>query len=67
MKAGVHTVHYTIAAGLAGRSRARLADGTIPHGHFTVAIAPRPPAQHINPNTGQVAPGAYPQQPYLTP
>ena len=40
---GLYTVHYTVAAGLAGRSRARLADGAIPHGHFTVAITPRPP------------------------
>jgi len=60
VKPGVYTVHYTIAAGLAGRSRARLADGAIPHGHFTVAIAPRPPAKHVNPETGQVEEGNYP-------
>ncbi|HEV3318662.1 MAG TPA: hypothetical protein VG053_02875 [Solirubrobacteraceae bacterium] len=59
VKSGVYKVHYTIAAGLAGRSRARLADGGIPHGHFTVAIAPRPPATHVNPETGQVEPGRY--------
>ena len=59
VKPGLYTVHYTIAAGLAGRSRARLADGAIPHGHFTVAIAPRPPATHVNPATGQVEPGRY--------
>ena len=34
--------------------------GAIPHGQFTVTIAPRPPATHVNPNTGQLAPGAYP-------
>ncbi len=67
VKAGVYTVHYTIAAGLAGRSRARLADGAIPHGQFTVAIAPRPPARHVNPETGQVEEGAYPPPPYPTP
>lgn len=65
VKPGVYTVHYTISAGLAGHSRARLADGSIPHGRFTVAIAPRPPAKHVNPNTGQLAPGTYPQEPYL--
>jgi len=65
VKPGVYTVHYTIAAGLSGKAKARLADGAIPHGHFTVAIASRPPAKHVNPNTGQVAPGTYPQQPYL--
>jgi hypothetical protein len=66
VKPGVHTVHYTIAAGLAGRSRARLADGAIPHGHFTVAIAPKPPATHVNPNTGQVEPGPYVQGAYTS-
>jgi hypothetical protein len=60
VKAGLYTVHYTISAGLAGRSRARLATGAIPHGHFTVAIAPRPPARSIDPNTGQVVAGSYP-------
>lgn len=59
VKSGVYTVHYTIAAGLSGRSRARLADGAIPHGRFTVAIAPRPPATHVNPETGRVEPGRY--------
>jgi hypothetical protein len=66
VKAGVYTVHYTIAAGLAGRSRARLADGAIPHGHFTVAIAPRPPATHVNPETGKVEPGPYEPGRYVT-
>jgi hypothetical protein len=59
VKAGLYTVHYRIAAGLSGRSSARLADGAIPHGHFKVAIAPRPPATHVNPETGRVEPGRY--------
>ena len=59
VKSGLYTVHYTIAAGLAGRSRARLADGATPHGHFKVAIAPRPPATRVNPETGQVEQGRY--------
>lgn len=64
VKAGVYTVHYTVAAGLSGKARA-LADlrsgagGRIPHGRFTVAIAPKPPATHVNPNTGQIAAGPY--------
>lgn len=65
VKPGVYTVHYTIAAGLSGNAKARTASGAIPHGHFTVAIAPRPPSKHIDPNTGQLAPGTYPQEPYL--
>ena len=67
VKPGSYTVHYTIAAGLSGKAKARLADGAIPHGRFTVAIASRPPAKHINPNTGQLAPGSYPPPPYPTP
>jgi hypothetical protein len=65
VKGGVHVVHYTVAAGLSGKSRA-LADlrsavgGTRPSGHFVVDIAPRPPATHVDPTTGQVVPGAYP-------
>jgi hypothetical protein len=66
VKPGLYTVHYTIAAGLAGRSRARLADGAIPHGHFTVAIASRPPATHVNPETGRVEPGRYRPGKYAT-
>jgi hypothetical protein len=66
VKPGVYTVHYTIAAGLSGRSRARLAGGAIPHGHFTVAIATRPPATHVNPETGGVEPGPYRPGKYVT-
>jgi hypothetical protein len=59
VKTGLYTVHYTIAAGLAGRSRALLASGRIPRGRFKVAIASRPPATHVNPETGKVEPGRY--------
>jgi hypothetical protein len=60
VKGGVHVVHYTVAAGLSGNAHARLAEGGIPHGHFTVYVAPRPAPTHVNPNTGQVNPGSYP-------
>jgi hypothetical protein len=59
VKPGTYTVHYTVAAGLAGKAKARLASGAIPRGQFTVTIAPRPPAKHVNPHTGLVEPGAY--------
>jgi hypothetical protein len=59
VKSGLYTVHYTVAAGLSGRARARLAGGALPHGRFKVAIAPRPPATHVNPETGRVEPGRY--------
>jgi hypothetical protein len=63
VKAGRYTLHYTVAAGLSGRSQAQLGGGGLPVGHFAVDIAPRPPATHVDPVTGQVAPGAYPATP----
>jgi hypothetical protein len=63
VKSGTYTVHYTVAAGLAGRSGALLADGSTPHGQFKVKITQPPPATHINPNTGTVQPGSYPSTP----
>jgi hypothetical protein len=63
VKSGVHVVHYTVAAGLSGKSRARLAGGALPRGHFTVSIAPKPAPTHVNPDTGEVNPGAYPTTP----
>jgi len=63
LKPGLHTVHFTVAAGLAGKARAQLADGAPPTGHFTVDIAPQPPASHVDPETGQIVSGAYPPAP----
>jgi hypothetical protein len=63
IKAGVHTVHFTVAAGLAGKAKARLSSGAVPTGSFTVSIAPKPPATHVDPDTGQVVPGTYPLTP----
>jgi hypothetical protein len=60
VKAGVHTVYYTVAAGLDGKARARLADGGLVVGKFVVTVAPRPPTTHVDPQTGQVVPGPYP-------
>jgi hypothetical protein len=63
LKPGLHTVHFTVAAGLAGKARAQLAGGALPIGHFTVDIAPQPPANHVDPDTGQIVSGAYPPTP----
>ncbi len=60
VKAGVHTVYYRVAAGLDGKARAQLADGSPVVGKFVVAIAPRPPHTHVNPDTGEIAEGTYP-------
>jgi hypothetical protein len=63
LKPGLHTLHFTFAAGLAGRAHTQLAGGATATGHFTVNIAPRPPATHVDPRTGQVVPGAVPLTP----
>jgi hypothetical protein len=60
---GLHTVDYRVAAGLGGKAKAELPSGGPVAGHFGVAIASVPPARHVNPNTGQVVPGRYPQVP----
>jgi hypothetical protein len=63
VKAGMHRVGYTVAAGLAGKAKAELPSGGPVAGHFSVYIASVPPARHVNPNTGQVVPGPYPSRP----
>ena len=63
VKPGLHRVNFTIAAGLAGKARTQLAGGAAATGHFTVDIAPKPPATHVDPNTGQVVSGSAPLTP----
>jgi hypothetical protein len=63
VKAGVHTVHYSVASGLAGKATARLSSGGLVHGQFTAYIAPTPPSRHVDPRTGQVVPGPFPVLP----
>ncbi|HTB49474.1 MAG TPA: hypothetical protein VK701_00720 [Solirubrobacteraceae bacterium] len=60
VKAGVHTVHYTVAAALDGKAHARLAGGGLATGSLTAAIAPAPPPTHVNPETGLIEPGRPP-------
>ena len=59
VKSGLHTVEYTIAAGLAGKAKAQLASRGAVHGHFTVDIAAAPAVNQVDPNTGKVVPGEY--------
>jgi hypothetical protein len=63
VKAGPHTVHFTVAASLAGRAKAQLASGGPVQGQFTADIAPAPPATHVDPSTGRVTAGALPLLP----
>ena len=62
VKAGLRTVHFTVAPGLAGKARAASDSGPI-QGQFTVDVAPADPARHVDPNTGRVVPGAFPLTP----
>jgi hypothetical protein len=63
VKAGTYTVHYTVAAGLAGKSRARLSSGGLVQGQFAVSIASAPALKHVNPATGRVEAGQFPSTP----
>jgi hypothetical protein len=60
---GHYTVHYTVAAGLAGKAKARSAGGGLVDGQFAVDIAPAPKPTHVNPNTGRVEVGQFPISP----
>jgi hypothetical protein len=63
VKAGVWTVHYRLAAGLAGKTHAQLPAGGPVRGQLTASVAPLPPSTHVDPNTGRVVPGTYPLLP----
>ena len=63
VKAGVHAVDYTVAAGLAGKAHAVSANGGPVRGTLTAQIASAPPLTQVNPDTGQVVPGTYPATP----
>jgi hypothetical protein len=63
VKAGSYTVHYTIAAGLSGKAKARLTTGAPVQGQFAVDIASAPKLTHVNPATGRVEVGQFPASP----
>jgi hypothetical protein len=63
VKAGSYTVHYSVAAGLAGNAKARLASGAPVQGQFAVDIRSAPALTHVNPSTGHVETGAFPASP----
>lgn len=60
VKAGKHTIHFQVNAGLDGNARAQLANGGRPGGSLTVQVAPKPPATHVNPETGAIESGPSP-------
>ncbi len=61
VKSGLHVVHFIVAAGLSGKARAVNAAGRPVRGSFIVHVASAPPNNHVNPNTGAVEVGAYPE------
>jgi len=63
VRAGVHVVHFSIAAGLAGKARAALSAGGPVGGTFTVDIAGKAASSFVNPRTGRVETGAGPAVP----
>ncbi len=63
VKAGSYTVHYTVAAGLSGKAKARLSTGAPVQGQFAVDIASAPKVTHVNPATGRVEVGQFPASP----
>jgi len=63
VKSGTYTIHYTIAAGLAGKAKAVSSSGGAVTGALTASIAAKPGARHVNPATGRVEPGESPKQP----
>jgi hypothetical protein len=60
VKPGLHTVHYTVSSGLDGNAHTRLAGGGRATGSFVALVAPKPPATHVNPETGELAAGPNP-------
>jgi hypothetical protein len=50
---GHHVVAWEVAAGLAGKAKAVLADGSLPHGTFAVDVSTAPSETYVN-NNGQI-------------
>ena len=53
VKAGTHVVEYRVAAGLNGKAKAVLANGSQPTGRFKVTIHSAPAQSYVN-NKGQI-------------
>jgi hypothetical protein len=51
---GEHKVHWTVAAGLNGKAKARLRGNRVPEGEFTVNVSPKPSQASVDPATGKV-------------
>jgi hypothetical protein len=50
---GLHVVAWQVAAGLNGKAKAVLANGSAPHGTFAVKVSTKPAQSYVN-NNGQI-------------
>jgi hypothetical protein len=57
VQTGTHRLRYRVAAGLAGRAKAVLADNRAPERELTVQISSRPAPARVDPETGAVVHG----------
>jgi hypothetical protein len=48
VRAGTYTLRYRVAAGLDGKAKARLPDGTNPEGSFIARVSDKPPPPQID-------------------
>jgi hypothetical protein len=53
VKPGHHVVAWEVAAGLNGKAKAVLSNGSLPHGTFTVTVSNAPAETYVN-NNGQI-------------
>lgn len=53
VSAGSHVVAWQVAAGLAGKAKAVLADGSTPHGTFAVTVTGKPAQSYVD-NSGNI-------------
>ncbi len=50
---GRHVVAWEVSAGLSGKAKAVLSDGSLPHGTFPVMVSPTAGQSYVN-NNGQI-------------
>ena len=53
MQSGKHVVAWQVAAGLNGKAKAVLSNGSAPRGTFAVNVEPAPAQSYVN-NNGQI-------------
>ncbi len=54
IQAGTWDLRYRVSAGLDGRAKARLADGSVPEGSLRVRVVDEPADARVDPDTGEV-------------